>query len=277
MKRPVLLSIATFISIAQIAAVILNSNGIAGYNNSPGEITCTNCHITYPLNDSGSVTINIPSSISNNYIPGLTYTINVKIAKTGPHLFGFSTEALDSAGANAGTFTLINSGTTTLINALVHSNNRTNVTHYGGVFSNDSCTFSFKWTAPATNAGRITFYTAANASNGDGYVDGDYIYNVSKTLNPDLSAIIADKKGVENLISVFPNPTSNQFFIEASTTDKLTADLYDINGRHVLSTILQPAKGDKTKIDVSHINEGVYTLTIKSTNGVINKKLVIVR
>ena len=77
----------------------------------------------------------------------------------------------------------------------------------------------------------------------------------------------------QNYFSVYPNPTSDQFFIEANTTDKLNVDLYDVNGRHVFSKSVS----DKSNIDVTNLNTGVYSLTIKTIDRVINKKLIIVR
>jgi hypothetical protein len=76
-----------------------------------------------------------------------------------------------------------------------------------------------------------------------------------------------------NKIIIYPNPTSDQFFIETNTTDKLTMDLYDVNGRHVFSASVS----DKSNINVTTLNEGIYTMTVKSVDRVINKKLVIVR
>jgi hypothetical protein len=73
-------------------------------------------------------------------------------------------------------------------------------------------------------------------------------------------------------ISVFPNPTNGQFIIETNTPDKKTVDLFDINGRQVFSKSI----GEKTIIDVTSLNEGIYNLTIKSNVGIKNKKLVIV-
>jgi len=74
-------------------------------------------------------------------------------------------------------------------------------------------------------------------------------------------------------ISIFPNPASDQFFIDANTTDKLIVDLFDVNGRHVFSKIAS----DKSTISVTNLDEGIYTLTIKTTDRVTNKKLVILR
>lgn len=76
-----------------------------------------------------------------------------------------------------------------------------------------------------------------------------------------------------NNIVIFPNPTNEQFHIETNSSDKLTVDLFDINGRHALNVIVI----DKSNINISTLDQGIYTLTIKSSIGVTNKKLVIAR
>jgi len=74
-------------------------------------------------------------------------------------------------------------------------------------------------------------------------------------------------------IKIYPNPTSDEFFIDAKTTDKLNVELYDINGRKVLSTKLC----NREKINISTLNNGSYFLKIKVADYTINKKLVIIR
>ncbi|HXB41915.1 MAG TPA: T9SS type A sorting domain-containing protein [Bacteroidia bacterium] len=74
-------------------------------------------------------------------------------------------------------------------------------------------------------------------------------------------------------VTIFPNPTSDQFYIETNATDKLNVDLYDVNGRHVFSASLM----DKSNINITTLDNGIYTMTIKSVDGVTNKKLVIAR
>ena len=76
-----------------------------------------------------------------------------------------------------------------------------------------------------------------------------------------------------NTIIVFPNPTSDQFYIEANTIDKLIVDLYDVNGRHVFGATVN----DKETISTTTLDNGAYSLTIKTTDRLINKKLVIFR
>jgi len=75
-----------------------------------------------------------------------------------------------------------------------------------------------------------------------------------------------------NDINIYPNPTSDQFLIEINTTDKLIVDVYDVNGRHVFSASVS----DKENINIATLDNGVYTLTIKSADSVTKKKLVIV-
>jgi len=44
-------------------------------------------------------------------------------------------------------------------------------------------------------------------------------------------------------------------------------------GKHVLNTSIS----DKTIINVTDLNEGIYTLTIKTAGYILNEKLVILR
>lgn len=76
-----------------------------------------------------------------------------------------------------------------------------------------------------------------------------------------------------NFLSIYPNPSAGQFIIETNSVDKFTVDLNDLNGRQVFSAIVT----DKSTINVAALDNGIYTMTIKSTDYVTNKKLVIVR
>ncbi|HTA61296.1 MAG TPA: T9SS type A sorting domain-containing protein, partial [Bacteroidia bacterium] len=76
-----------------------------------------------------------------------------------------------------------------------------------------------------------------------------------------------------NQITIYPNPTNNYFTIETTSTDKQTLQVFDVNGKLVL---MQTING-KTNVDASNLAEGVYNLSLQNTNGVVNKRLVIVR
>jgi hypothetical protein len=74
-------------------------------------------------------------------------------------------------------------------------------------------------------------------------------------------------------VTIYPNPNNGSFVVESSNTIKQTIQLYDVNGKMVLSQALN----GKTTIDGSNLNEGVYNLSTISSEGVVNKRIVIVR
>jgi hypothetical protein len=69
--------------------------------------------------------------------------------------------------------------------------------------------------------------------------------------------------GDENAgVSMFPNPVSDELFIELrSTTAIERADLVDALGRTAVSSELVP--GVVTKIDVSTLQRGMYVLVLR--------------
>jgi len=76
-----------------------------------------------------------------------------------------------------------------------------------------------------------------------------------------------------NELNIYPNPTQTNFTIETTYTDKQTLNVFDVNGKLVLSQTIN----GKTNIDASNLAEGVYNLSLINQNGVANKRLVIVR
>jgi type IX secretion system substrate protein len=76
-----------------------------------------------------------------------------------------------------------------------------------------------------------------------------------------------------NQLNIYPNPNNGSFIIEPNSIKKQTLQVYDVNGKLVLSQTIN----GKTTIDADTLNEGVYNLSIISNGGVINKRLVIVK
>ena len=72
---------------------------------------------------------------------------------------------------------------------------------------------------------------------------------------------------------IYPNPAQNNFTIEFSNNDKQIINVYDINGKQVLSQTINGT----TNIDASNLNAGVYNISIINSHGVTNKRLVIVK
>jgi hypothetical protein len=74
-------------------------------------------------------------------------------------------------------------------------------------------------------------------------------------------------------VAIYPNPNNGSFTIEPSSATKQTMQVYDVNSKLVLSQLVN----GKTSIDASSLSDGVYTINLISNEGVVNKKLVIVR
>jgi hypothetical protein len=78
----------------------------------------------------------------------------------------------------------------------------------------------------------------------------------------------------EAFINLYPNPSKGIFTIELNNNEKQSIQLFDITGNIILS---QNIENGKTIIDVNNITAGIYNITIKGSNSVSNKKLVIVK
>jgi hypothetical protein len=77
-----------------------------------------------------------------------------------------------------------------------------------------------------------------------------------------------------NLIEIYPNPNNGSFVIETNYQAQCNVFIYDVNGKLVLTQTLQ---NGKTNIDASGLNEGVYNISIITTEGMVNKRVVITR
>ena len=76
-----------------------------------------------------------------------------------------------------------------------------------------------------------------------------------------------------NHVNIYPNPNNGSFVIEPNSNTIQTIQMYDVNGKIVLSQTIT----GKTNIDASSLNEGVYNISLISNEGVVNKRVVIVR
>jgi hypothetical protein len=100
--------------------------------------------------------------------------------------------------------------------------------------------------------------------------------NNSKYFNV-VSIDYEDSKNITSII--YPNPNNGSFVIEPSPSLTLPqgkgilVQVYDVNGKMVLSQTIN----GKTTIDASSLNEGVYNISLLSNEGVVNKRVVIVR
>ena len=123
--------------------------------------------------------------------------------------------------------------------------------------------------------------TAAEFSEPDGLAfDGAGNLYVTDNHNDCIRKITnASTAGIEQFagssipVNIYPNPSKGSFVIEPGNSTKQSMQLYDVNGKLVLSqTIL-----GKTSIDGSALPEGVYTLHVLSNGNILTKQVLIVK
>ena len=114
---------------------------------------CSGCH-----NGGQTPTVSIASDITT-INPGQLVNLTVSISATNGHGAGFFLEA------NAGKFSIVDSGTKLLGNGVTQNARRTG--------TGNATTFKVAWTAPATPGG-VDFYAYGNSVNGDGSSFGDH-------------------------------------------------------------------------------------------------------
>jgi hypothetical protein len=100
-------------------------------------------------------------------------------------------------------------------------------------------------------------------------------YNVTsnslQATNPSLSDI--NQASNQNQLLIYPNPAQNNFTIQTNNADKHTLQLFDINGKLVLSQTINGT----SNINTANLPAGVYNLSLQNPNQVVNKRLVIVK
>ncbi len=74
-----------------------------------------------------------------------------------------------------------------------------------------------------------------------------------------------------NFIAVYPNPASQQLFIELSDYKNTTAEIFNMQGQLLQSINLQSSK---TTVSGDNLTTGIYFVKIKNTEGVTIKKFV---
>jgi len=194
---------------------------------APGESSCTSCHAQN--NPTAQFSIIAPS----NYAPGQTYPIQVKLVTTDNSRRAWGFELIPLAGTvMAGSYPTPPTTTRVRVSGTKSYIEQSSA----GVFSGQTggATWTFNWTAPATNVGTVTFYAAGLACDDDGSEDGDQTYTSSVSVQPGATTVINhhvfsdfDGDGKSD-ISVF-RPSDSNWFINRSATNQLSSTAFGLN------------------------------------------------
>jgi len=151
---------------------------------APGEGTCASCHGSFPLNSGGGTFI--ITGLPATYLSGQEVDITITLRQSNRELYGFQVTAVNDAGGQAGTLIVTDPTRTRTVAGSV-GGGRVYIEHtFSGTTpsATNQGSWTFRWRAPATSAGRVTFYAAGNAANGNGNPGGDFIYTATAATQP---------------------------------------------------------------------------------------------
>ena len=121
----------------------------------------------------------------------------------------------------------------------------------------------------ANSSLRLRWEFGSDGCNGvDGwYVDEVVVYNCSEVL------AIADINNLDDIISIYPNPSEGIFNLKLKNLSNFTFDLYDITGKNIMNKI--PINKNDFTIDLNQLQKGLYFIKLQSEIGTITKKLIL--
>lgn len=250
-----------------VGASLFNSAGAPSRRTgAPGDLTCADsgCHVGNAVNTgSGSVSI----LGAGEYVVGMPLDLIVHAQREGAGAFGFSITVRDASNNMVGAWEIV-SGSGTQISP--GEFDPTHVTHDQAAPVSDEFQWNLRWIPPASDAGPVTFYAAANTANGTGTQFGDFIYTTSH------SATFAGTTDSETLglpaririDSIFPNPAreSVTFDFDIVQSGIVQLHLFDMDGR-LVSTLSRTLAAGKNRVSIATQNlaSGVYAYRLISS------------
>lgn len=274
----------TLLILVAIASVFIWNNARtnsaqppAGHTGAPGQPTCATagCHGGTPNFNPSILKIGtVPfTALNNGYNPGQEYNITVTNEQSSA-VYGFSLSVVDENGNQAGNISLSNPNLTSLSAS-------GGIQYVGHLSASGSNAWTFKWEAPSSDVGPVTFYAASNASNGDGTVSGSNIFTSSKTVTTSgIVNSVFEVKNSLNGVEVYPNPATEfiRFTFDAPESGTLQYQLFDLSGKVVQQSVEEIYRNTFVEREI-HLNNdipaGLYMLKLKLNDKYASHKVVV--
>ena len=263
MKKRLFFKILLFTIPVSAFVLMSNSGGKTGaYSGSPGDgNNCTACHGGSSSESNITITTNIPTT---GYAFNTQYDVTITNSAGGSRNGFQVTAEKDSDNSKVGTFSTVSgSNDTRTVNGNSH------ITHTRPSASvNGESSWSFKWTSPSSEEGKITFYGASVSGNNPVGSSGDKVYTGSSISNSSLT--LSRDKRLD--FGMFPNPASENVIIQLPSGSKNgSVEFYDYIGRLALT---QKVSQTNNSINVQDLSSGVYILKVLADGKIGTQKFI---
>ncbi len=256
------LSIHGIVVLFGAIVLLSNAGGVPqAVTKAPGEAnhnSCATCH-----SPAGNYVpaikldvLKLDSTPVTLYNPGETYIVIVKVSATNsPKSFGFQMVCLDSlSNTDQGVWPQLGPGVKQQ-NLTVMQKQRKYLVQST---PRSDGTFTARWTAPATDKGKVKFYFAGLTINQNGNTNGDN--NVFGQLTLNGPAVSATGDAPQTTARVFPNPSTDRIYTENVKEGEVTFVSAATGQSHSLTFT-------NGTIDMSTVPAGIYVAAIKDNQG----------
>lgn len=277
-----ILPVATAVALGTVVWAFPNGSNFTGSTGAPGENACA-CHGNLNTGP-GSASISAPAG----YMPGEVIDVTVSVEENGKSRWGFAVTVLDGSDQPVGELMVTDAARTLMTtegSGREYIKQTTTGTDAG---ANDNTSWSFQWTAPASDEGQVTFYLAGLACNNGDNVSGDNTYTTSwSMLVTDVREVAVGQLPTEvSLSQNYPNPFNPSTTIEFSLPVRSGVELavYNVLGQRIkvlhngtLAAGTYATEWDGTRADGSLASSGVYYYRLQAGDFDESRKMTLVK
>lgn len=252
----------------------LNTSGAsAGNAGAPGENNCTACHSGQVQAGASFNLLSFGDGITD-YVPGQTYTLQLSM-QDASNKNGFQLVPLRASdNAAAGSITVTDATRTQLLNGtagkqyLGHRAAGTSVS-----------TWSFDWTAPATDVGNVIFYVATNRTNSNNGTSGDLVRLSQHVFNGSGgSSSLTEYQKIQNSLRIHLSDDLQDLRISFDAFEKedLYLNVVNLQGQSVIAKSIgkaYPGDNDKTVQLPRNLSSGLYVVNLFVGNKAYSEKI----
>ncbi|MDA8956315.1 T9SS type A sorting domain-containing protein [Flavobacteriales bacterium] len=105
-------------------------------------------------------------------------------------------------------------------------------------------------------------------------MDGSGVYSSLNDCEQECTDVSSINENIID-VNIFPNPSSNIFNLEFYSDTKSKIVVTNVIGEQVYIESTKSVGEFKTQIDLSNYSKGIYNLTIKTSDGISNHKLIL--